>query len=278
MRLTEQQVSYFNTFGFLKFPGLLADQIGEIEAAFEGVWTDHGGGHNGRPHDGTARSCLVPFIDQSERLSRLIDDERIAGIAASLLGEDFNYCSSDGNCYVGDTRWHSDGWRPPDGYTYIKMAIYLDRLTRDTGCLRVIPGSHRPGDWFSDALQGQVRQSEETFGVAGRDVPAVALETTPGDLLVFNHNTKHAAFGGNDHRRMFTINLSQRYRDEDLPILREQIGTRARFWLERAYGEKMVRTAGPDRMRHLEQIMANDGHLAELTRRAKETMTEPARG
>jgi ectoine hydroxylase-related dioxygenase (phytanoyl-CoA dioxygenase family) len=278
MRLSEQQIAYFQTFGFLKFPGLLADQIGQIEAAFEGVWADHGGGHDGKPHDGTARSCLVPFIDQSERLCQLLDDERILAIARSLLGEDFNYCSSDGNYYVGDTQWHSDGWRPPEGYLYVKMAIYLDPLTRDTGCLRVIPGSHRPGDWFSDTLHAQVRGSVETLGLPGRDVPAIPLETVPGDLLLFNHNTKHAAFGGNAHRRMFTINLSQRYREADLHILKEQIGTRARFWLERAYGEKMVRTAGPERQRHLEQIMANDGHLAELTRQAKQRMTEPARG
>jgi len=39
-----------------------------------------------------------------------------------------------------------------------------------------------------------------------------------------------------------------------------------------------MRTAGPARQRHLEQIMANDGHLAELTRQAKERMSEPSRG
>jgi hypothetical protein len=278
VRLTEQQVDYFNTFGFMKFPGLLADQIGEIEAAFEGIWADHGGGHNGKPHDGQARSCLVPFIDQSERLCQLIDHPAIVGIASSLLGDDFNYCSSDGNYYVGDTKWHSDGWRSPDGYLYIKMAIYLDPLTKENGCLRVIPGSHRPGDWFSDRLHAQIRQSQELLGVDGPEVPAMPLETTPGDLLVFNHNTKHAAFGGGSARRMFTINLSPRLRAEDRQILLDYIATRARFWLDRAYGEKMMRTAGPERLRHLEQIMSNDGHLAELTRKAKQTMAEPARG
>lgn len=40
----------------------------------------------------------------------------------------------------------------------------------------------------------------------------------------------------------------------------------------------MVATAGPERMRHLEQVMANDGHLAELSRKARETMDEPSRG
>lgn len=278
MRLSEQQVRYFHTFGFLKFPGLLRDQIPEIEAAFEDIWKERGGGHNGKPHDGLLRSCIVPFIDQSERLCQLLDDERIVGIASSLLGDDFNYHSSDGNYYVGDTQWHSDGWRPPEGYLYIKMAIYLDPLTRDTGCLRVIPGSHHPGDWFSDTLQSELRKSDDLYGVAGKDVPAIALETTPGDLLLFNHNTKHAAFGGGSARRMFTMNLSPRYRDEDLPLLKESIATRARFWIDRAYGEKMMRTAGPSRRRHLEQIMNNDGHLAELSRRARETMPEPARG
>jgi hypothetical protein len=276
LRLSDQQIAYFQTFGFLKFPGLLADQIGSITDAFEGIWAERGGGHNGRPHDGKARSTIVPFIDQHERLCALLDDERIVGIASSLLGEDFNYTGSDGNYYVGDTNWHSDGWHTK--YVYVKIALYLDPLTRDTGCLRVIPGSHRNGDWFAESLHAKVRKSEENLGIPGRDVPAVALETVPGDLLLFNHNTKHAAFGGGSARRMFTINLSQRYREEDLADLRAYVGHLARFWVDRAYGEKMVRTADSARLRHLEQIMANDDHLAELSRKARAEMAEPSRG
>src|SRR5690348_3305211 len=93
--LTEQQNEFFSTFGYLGFPGLMADRIGEISDEFENLWTEHNGGHNGKPHDGTARSCIVPFIDQNEKLSSLIDDPRIHGIAASLLGDDFNYMGSD---------------------------------------------------------------------------------------------------------------------------------------------------------------------------------------
>ncbi|MBX3012249.1 MAG: phytanoyl-CoA dioxygenase family protein [Caldilineaceae bacterium] len=276
VKLTEQQLTFFNTFGYLGFPGLLADRFAEIESAFEGVWGDRGGGHNGKPHDGTARSCIVPFIDQSEVLSSLLDDPRIHGIATSLLGEDFNYMGSDGNYYVGDTRWHSDGWHPQT--LHIKIAFYLDPLTRDTGALRVIPGSHRLGDSYADGLQKQIRQSTELWGKEGQDVPAIALETTPGDILVFNHNTKHSAFGGSKARRMFTINLCQRYPEARIQELRDYISGGARFWIDRAYGEKMIRTAGPIRQRHLEQVMANDGHLAELSRKARETMAEPSRG
>lgn len=276
LSLSEQQVSFFNTFGYLGFPGLLADSIDEITREFEMVWTERGGGHSGKPHDGLARSCIVPFIDQRERLSALIDDPRILGIATALLGDDFNYMGSDGNYYVGDTGWHSDGWHAE--IRHIKMAFYLDRLTRDTGCLRVIPGSHLIPDRFAQSLQKNIFKSEETWGIHGRDVPAIPLEVTPGDLLVFNHNTKHAAFGGNDHRRMFTINLCQRYPESKIGDLRQYIGGAARFWLEEAYGPAMLRTAHPSRLRHMEQVMENDDELPELARRARETMTEPSRG
>ena len=131
-RLTAEQMRAFETFGFLQFPGLLADCSDEIIEEFEAVWQRHGGGHHGQPHDGERRSCLVPFIDQSERLSALIDDPRMHDIIASLLGDDFNYAGSDGNYYAGDTRWHSDGWNV-HGPLSIKLALYLDPLTRHRG-------------------------------------------------------------------------------------------------------------------------------------------------
>jgi hypothetical protein len=274
--LSEQQVAFFKTFGFLAFPGLLGDRIEEITREFLTIFQRKGGGHDGRPHDGRKRSCIVPFLDQSEVLCTLLDDPRIAGIAESLLGDDFNYMPSDGNFYSGDTGWHYDGWQRD--ITHIKIAFYLDPLTRDTGCLRVIPGSHRIGEKFADDLQAQIGRSEKLWGVDGRDVPAIALETQPGDILVFNHNTKHAAFGGSGWRRMFTMNLCQRYPETRVQELRDYLNGVSRFWVERAYGDIMMNTAGPSRRRHLEQVMANDGHIAELSRKARESMAEPSRG
>ena len=275
-RLTDQQVSFFETFGYLGFPGLMKDRIREITDEFESVWAGRGGGHAGRPHDGAARSCIVPFIDQSAGLSSLLDDPRILAIGNSLLGDDFNYMGSDGNYYVGDTGWHSDGWHID--IRHLKIAFYLDPVTRDTGCLRVIPGSHLPGDRYAGLLNERVGRSADLLGIPGREAPSAALETEPGDIVCFNHNTKHASFGGGSRRRMFTMNLCQRYPDDRLQEMRDYISGHARFWVERNYGEIMMRTAGPGRMRHLEQIMANDGHLAELSRQAREKMPEPARG
>ena len=274
--LTDRQIQFFNTFGYLAFPGLIADCIDEIIQAFEDVWKERGNSHNGMPHDGSKRSCIVPFPDQHPRLCQLLDDPRIDAIASALLGDDYNFMPSDGNYYAGDTGWHSDGAK--SDILHIKIAYYLDPLTRDTGCVRVIPGSHHFGDTYADSLSKDVRESQDIWGIDGAEVPAQALETQPGDVVVFNHKTKHAAFGGGGWRRMFTMNLCQRYPEDRVQELRDYLNGVARFWVDRAYGQIMIETASPQRMRHLEQVMANDGHLAELTRQAREKMTEPSRG
>ena len=273
--LSEDQMDQFRTFGFLAFPGLLDDCVDRIIEEFEAIWAAHGGGHDGREHDGTARSAIVPFPDRSEYLSSLLDDPRVHGIVSSICGEDFNYTSGDGNLYAGDSRWHSDGYNTRSVLS-IKVAFYLDPTTKDTGALRVIPGSHRVGEPFADALEGHLRNGG--FGIHPSSVPACALETTPGDLLVFDHNIKHSSFGGSKRRRMYTMNFTERYPEDKLPELRETIGGHARFWSERVHGEIMVNTASPERMVHLQQIRENDTHLAELVRELKKTMKEPARG
>ena len=277
-RLTKEQLAQFDTFGYLGFPGLLADRADEIIAAFEAVWAKHGGGHDGKPHDEKARSVVVQFLDQSEVLSTLLDDLRIHDIAASILGDDFNYMGSDGNFYVGDTRWHSDGYGGRGGLKHIKLAFYLDPITRDTGALRVMPGSHRVGEPYAEQLQREVQKSGELWGIPGSQVPAQALETKAGDVLVFNHDIKHSAWGGSTRRRMFTMNCCQRYPEDKLADLRNYIGGGARFFVERAYDDMIVRTASPERRVHLEQVLANDGHLAELSRKARLEKAEPARG
>ena len=282
MRLTNQQINYFQTFGYLVFKGLLANEISEITQRFERVWSDLGGGHYGRKHDKKQRSAFVPFIDQDEYLSAILDNEMIDGIASSILGDDYNYTSSDGNFYVGDTGWHSDGYTRVK-YVSIKMAMYLDAVTSNTGCLRVIPGSHHVGDAFAEFLHeashnSKQQKQEELWGITGIDVPAVALESNPGDLVVFNHRLKHSSFGGGDSRRMFTINFQEHHLNEDLPLLKDDIGNLARFWPKRAYGKVMMKTAGASRMKHLEQRLANDAHLVELVLKAKSEMDEPARG
>ena len=53
MELTQQQLKFFATFGYLAFPGLFANEVADITESFERIWLDNGGGHAGQPHDGS---------------------------------------------------------------------------------------------------------------------------------------------------------------------------------------------------------------------------------
>ena len=262
LQLSDQQKQFFDTFGYLAMPGLMADCIDDITAAFEEVWEKRGwAGQHGQVHDGSQRTMLIPFIDQHPRLCALLEEPRIEGLVGSLIGRNFNYAGSDGNYYVGNTGWHSDRW--VRDFLFVKVAFYLDPVGRDSGCLRVIPGSHRIDDQFGDQIQEGVGDSAQRWGVEGSQVPALSLETVPGDVVIFIHNLKHASFGGGT-RRMFTINCCQRASRENLHMLKQCISDHAKYGLDRMYSDIMVETAGPARRVHLQQVLDNQGHMAEV--------------
>ncbi len=201
-----QQRAFFETFGFLKLPGLVKAELPQIIADFESVFPKLG-----IKHDGTKRTMIVQFVEHSAGLCALLDHPALNAAVANLIGPDFNYMGSDGNYYTGETTWHRDSFFRSS--SYIKVAFYLDPVTRDTGCLRVIPGSHTDlglRQWQDETL----RDADNLWGRHQRDLPAQALESEPGDVLLFNHRLLHASFGGGKARRMFTMNLGRHARTD----------------------------------------------------------------
>lgn len=255
MEITTQQIKQFNTFGYLMFRELFTPAEMEwITREFEIAIQAYGGG---KQHDGASRTMMGAPIERTEKLCTLLDDDRIITILSAILGSDFNYCSGDGNYYTGDTGWHPDGsW----GQLFaVKLAFYLDPLTRDTSCLRVLPGSHEP-EHFVRKHKIDMNRSQELFGTAPRDFPGnVALETNPGDLLIFNHDTYHSAWGGGSRRRMFTMNCTRHYNsEEDLSLGRRYLSVHSPGGYKTATGAGMffplmLNTADERRMTHLSQ-------------------------
>ncbi len=255
MQLTEPQVRFFRTFGYLMLPALFSpEEMAWITEEFEMAIQTYGGG---KQHDGSARTMFGGPIERTEKLCSLLDDARILGLLGGILGEDFNYCSGDGNYYTGDTGWHPDGnW----GQLFaVKVAFYLDPLTRDTGCLRVLPGSHDP-EHFVRKQASDMNRSLVLFGVAPRDFPgSVALETNPGDMVVFNHDTYHSAWGGGSRRRMFTMNCIRHCHTQEEMILGRRylsIHSPGGYKVATVAGmffPLMLDTADAGRMKHLAQ-------------------------
>jgi hypothetical protein len=271
MEITSQQKHFFETFGYLVLPGLLKEEIGWISEEFEAVFRDRG-----VVHDGSQRSVVVPFIDQRERLCTLLDHPAIVNLISGLIGDNFNYLGGDGNFYTGDTRWHSDGFHMVG--SYLKVAFYLDPVTSSTGCLRVIPGSHRT-DLRDSWDARKARDAATLWNLEQNQVPAVALESQPGDVVAFNHNLMHAALGGSKRRRMFTMNsCAYCQTPAELQELENFIAGKARFWVDRSHSEVMRQTASPQRMVYLQQVIDHEGHLPALAAKARAEMAEPARG
>ena len=85
----------------------------------------------------------------------------------------------------------------------------------------------------------------ELWGIHGSEVPAYAIESEPGDMLLFNHKLKHSSWGGGDRRRMFTYNFEQYFPDNLIGSLRKLVVPYHERGDDAPYGEALLRTAGP---------------------------------
>lgn len=262
--LTSQEKAHFETFGFIVRRQLLSpEEMAAITAEFEDVLNED---RQNKAFAGKTRHAVSGFAEKRLLLRQLVEDDRIYLPIEQLLGPDFLWQSSDGNLYVGDTAWHRDAADLELNFKRIKVAVYLDPVGRDTGCLRVIPGSHRapfhdelrPLNYWRKKqviLEGRstqaeldqfikemnITEGELLFGIEPSDVPCVPLESQPGDVVFFNQHLYHSSFGGATGRRMFTMNFAVNpTTDEQVTLLRKnyEIGAKNRRVMQHTVSDR----------------------------------------
>ena len=255
--LTQEQIAHYDTFGFLVLKGLFsADEIDEFRSVSLSVMSDLRGGCD---YIKTHNQAVQPWFERHPSMENLVDDDRLHQIGASLCGPDFWLDGTEGQLRVGDTAWHADTATPED-LPWVKLAIYLDPLTKDDGCLRVIPGTHRERDPdpYAGLRKGGPNADPRPFGVRPDEIPAVALETEPGDVLVFTERVIHGAFGGGVGRHQICVSFvgdlktdqhvdyvrqfyeqakwsaspTRTYVDSDRPRIRRMVGTPLKLGFE----------------------------------------------
>ena len=244
MNLNAQQIAFWEVFGFLKLPQVF--QASEVEAMCRDLDERALADREGEDFQGERRQDVS--LNDAPSFKGLVTDDRLYIPLEQLLGEDYHSIGGPGGgLFVGDTQWHPDVAKVGDGkQTRLKAGIYLDPVRKDTGCLRVVPGSHR--NPLHDALQplrmGRLKKAiadgsllsniapaskadekelsdweEETgidldddgtiYGTDPLGIPAAALESDPGDVLFFNQLIFHGAFGGRTGRRMVAMTWAQ---------------------------------------------------------------------
>ena len=225
--LTNEQMAHFEAFGFLVLRQVLRrDEIATILREANEILDED---RDGRPFTGEKRQAIIPFFERRPFLAQLPADDRIYGIAESLLGTDFFLVGTEGNLHVGDTAWHGIG-KSPEVLPQIKIALYLERLTSATGSLRIIPGSHRPE--FGGLLEEVQKIGDPDrllFGVSQRDLPCVVVQTEPGDLIVFTEKVHHASFGGRPGRQQHAVTFMSNPRTEDEVAFLQDLYSRRKF-------------------------------------------------
>jgi len=269
---SDEQLALFKAFGFLKLPGFLRDDMRWIETEFENVFENYE-----FEREQNKRAIVIQFIDQTELLCSLLDHPKIDGLLSALLGSDYGYFSSDGNLYVGDTPWHFDASIQKG--VYVKLGIYLDFVGQDSGCLRVIPGSHILSDRYATLARNAAAVVPLATGpteIVPGTIPFFALESSPGDLVAFNINILHSSFGGGARRRMLAVTAGSKPKSaEEVNQLRTMISQYERFGLETMHGTVMKGTADARRRRHLEPVAQCDDVL--MGRSGSESLRTRAR-
>jgi phytanoyl-CoA dioxygenase PhyH len=203
--INQQQLAHFEAFGFVVLRRLLDDRevatltgevTRELGEAFGGIGTD-------TDPDGTGgiRGDYLPLSVNRTPLSQALiaDDPRLFQGSAALLGVPTVPTAPIATCFASNAGWHTDQGPDVGG---VKFLIHLEPRTAADGALRVVPGSHDPA--FGRRLRAYWSRDPGSQGFEGWPVPAVVLETSPGDVIAFDLHLFHSSAGG-DKRLAWTI-------------------------------------------------------------------------
>jgi hypothetical protein len=211
--VTPQQKAYFDTFGFIRIKGLFADDADRIIEGFEEVFANDEYVRMEtyeELHLDEKRVIVPQILEKSEKLSWLLDDDRVKNVVSTLLDPDYEYAQSDGNLFYCESSWHPDTYGAPLTRRHLKLSFYLDPLHGESGAIRMIPGTNHFRTPYAKMLRQNLedpRGVADVYGVDVRDIPAFTLESEPGDLVAWDFRTIHASFNGGERRRLFSINF-----------------------------------------------------------------------
>ena len=211
--ITPEQRAFLDEHGFLVFDRVASrpeiDAILAEIARIEAMWVAEGkesvygiplfvGRNEGKPFvqrfpfTSVFSDVIRDFVrdDRFLPVRRLVGDETRVG-DREKDGVVFNrYIRTPGSVYP-QLGWHTDGIR--DVFygrmpkQMLNIGLHFDRCTRDTGGLRLIPGSHLQG--LLGMMIGKRYYQNEP------DPREIAVETEPGDLTVHDGRLWHRVEG-----------------------------------------------------------------------------------
>jgi ectoine hydroxylase len=217
--LTRQQVEQFDTDGYLVLRDVFtADEIALLQAETArllGAPAELEPGTVITERSSDEVRSIFRIHGQSQVMGRLAADDRLAGVARFLLGDEVYVHQSRLNYKPGfqgkEFYWHSDfeTWHVEDGMQRMRalsMSVLLAPNTPNNGPLMLIPGSHRkfltcvgetPDDHYLSSLKKQEYGVPDEVSLSEL-VQAHGIEAPigdPGTVVIFDCNTMHGSNG-----------------------------------------------------------------------------------
>ena len=259
--LSSGQIAHFHTFGYLVIrQAFTGDEVRELIREAAAACAQKLGRDIGEEEwlwEGD-------FVESRPALMRLVADDRIFMALEELLGDRLIWIGSEGMWGIDpklvDHTWHFDGYKTSQHLDYprTKVMLYLDPQKKDTGALRVIPGSHR--DPFHEALlplqDAHNDGDTHCFGADGPRIPGCAIETEPGDIVFFNQWLYHAVYGKAGKRRGIVMKFGPLPRTEAHRVMLRE-GSPSVFQPHPSF----LKSRRP-RIRHLVECMKSVGRQA----------------
>lgn len=228
--LTDEQLGFYNENGYVLVPGLLNPdeaaayrrETHELMARLSAIRDiDATWGSAKDIAGGTATQLLhchdVQFY--SAAFARLIVDERLTGVAASIIGPNVQLHHT--KAFVKPPEkgspfpMHQDcPYFPHDRHSMIAVIIHFDDAPIEKGCVRVVPGSFKRGP-LEHIREGGWHLSPEEYPVE----EATPCPAKAGDALFFSYLTIHGS-GINTSDEARTTLLVQMRDPEDPPSIR----------------------------------------------------------
>ncbi|MCM2546908.1 phytanoyl-CoA dioxygenase family protein [Burkholderia glumae] len=194
--ISAQQARFYAHHGFVVVDNLFdAAKVGEAIRAIDELLdpANLGKAFEMEPQDGATVRRIWSPTQKHEVFERLAADSALLDCIQQLIGDDvmFHYSKINmkGPKMGSIVKWHQDfSYYPHTNSDLVTALIFLDDATRENGCLRVIPGSHRRG-LRSHEIDGYFRGTVQDVAEA----EAVEVEVQSGGVLFLHCLTLHAS-------------------------------------------------------------------------------------
>ena len=212
MKLSAEQLSAYQRDGFLVFPDLVSPaEVAVLRREVERLCAVDAAGPVREGSGGAPKSMFRMHEDDgagaSPAFRALSRTPRALGVAQQVLGDSNLYlhhskvnakAAIEGSVWPWHQdfgSWNLDGIQRPDLATFMLM---LDDATEMSGCLYLLPGSHRWGrtDAYLDTSTAyrlwSVKPQDMKLRMA-ESPPAVAISGAAGTCAIFHCNLMHAS-------------------------------------------------------------------------------------